>query len=176
MTTSLTGLPNASSCFQPVSSSATRFITATCPFSWVTIDGFVDAADGRSQPLSAFDQTALAQVPVEGDFDGGAQAAIVKWFQQIAGWRRQLGALQNFRIGVRRQVYYGDFELIVQGTGYFDTVQHAFELDIHQDQVRLGVDRQPQRVGSRGGGPHHFIPQSLDTLRDVGGHNLLILD
>jgi hypothetical protein len=85
--------------------------------------GFVDTADGGGQPLSAFDQMALAVVAVEGEFDGRAQGAVVKRFQDVAGGRGKLGALQDFRIGVGGEVHHRDFELVIQRAGHIDTIQ-----------------------------------------------------
>ena len=96
-------------------------------------NGFIDAAHGSGQALSAIDQLALAPVVVEGDLDGRAQGAVVKRFQDIAGGRGAFGALQDSGIGVRRKVHHRDLELIIQGARHVDTIQGAFQFDIHQD-------------------------------------------
>src|ERR1019366_4386388 len=136
---------------------------------------FIDTADGGGHTLSAVDQLAFAPVAVEGELDGGAQGAVVKRFQDITGGRGLLGALQDFGIGVGGEVNHGDLELVVQRAGHIDTIQNALQLDIHQDQIRHGFDRQPESFRAGGGGSHDFVSQSLDTLLYVGRDNLLIL-
>ena len=74
------------------------------------------------------------------------------------------------------EVDHRDLELVVERAGYIDAVQSALQFDIHQDQVRHGVDSQPERVGTGGGGSHHFVPESFDTLLYVGRYNFLVLD
>jgi len=58
----------------------------------------------------------------------------------------------------------------------FDPVHRAFELDIHQDQVRIQVSGFSDGFFSGGSQAAHLIAEPAQDILDIPGDDRLILD
>ena len=91
--------------------------------------------------------------------------------EHIPGRRRDLRALQRVVVGIGREVDDRHILFSLNLEGGFHSVHFPLQYNIHQNQVRMHVDRLADRLFAGGRRSRHAIPQPLQAQLNVLRHN-----
>jgi hypothetical protein len=98
-------------------------------------DALANASQGGSQPRFAGAEAALYLVLVDGDLHGAAQLGIPYGFQNVPEWLRLGGPVDGLFVSVGGDIDHRCFQFRLHLLGGGDTVDAAFQTDVHEDQI-----------------------------------------
>ena len=131
---------------------------------------------GDAQSLFTLTHAAFGPAAGHGHAQGGLQRAGFHRFDQIAVGRALLRPRQGARFGVCGQEDDRGVHLGLNGLGRLGAIDLPFQIDVHEDQIRLVHPGQFHRPLARGRSGHHLMTEALEGVLQVEGHDALVLD
>jgi hypothetical protein len=139
-------------------------------------DAVTDAAQRRGVAALASPQPALRRMFVQRHLEDRRQLTFLERLEDIAERFGDAGTPKGGVVGVGGQVDHRNLPVRADLLGGLDAVHRAFEVDVHEHEVRLQFPGQANRIRPRLDGADHRVPVARQTVLDVLGNDPLVFD